>query len=107
MLTEQHLSVIRAALLFWDEEMSPHDPAIAAPYLDQPVGSGDWIKETVALLRQQFAVCRLRYVVCSWDGMSLQNDQIFGSLPNAQMAATGSATVATLILLGGDSPSSA
>ena len=99
MLTAKHLAVLRAALMFWDEEMSPHDPAVAAPYLSEPIGSGDWIKDTVADLRNQLAACQIRYVLSSPDGSSLISDQMFDSLAQAKAAAVSdSALVAILIL---------
>ena len=99
MLTAKHLAVLRAALMFWDEEMSPHDPAIAAPYLSGPIRSGDWIKETVAYLRSQLAVCQIRYVLSLPDGSSLISEQVFESLDQAQAAAlSDSALIAALIL---------
>lgn len=101
MLTTKHLAVIRAALMFWDEEMSPHDPAVSAPYLDQPIGSGEWIKHEVAFLRDQLASCQLRYVLYSPDGKSLVSSQVFESLDQAQAAAS-SALVATLFVFAAD-----
>lgn len=36
MLTRRHLVTLRAALLFWQEEIAVHEPAVAMPYLDEP-----------------------------------------------------------------------
>jgi hypothetical protein len=33
-LTEREIATILAALLFWREEMCPHDPAIMQPYFE-------------------------------------------------------------------------
>lgn len=63
-LTSKHLAVIRAALEYWDDEMSPHDPSISTAYFDEPIGSGDWIKDLVMELRTGPPTCRLRYVLC-------------------------------------------
>ena len=35
MLTEKHLAIIRAALRFWDQEMSPHGDDMFLDYLDE------------------------------------------------------------------------
>lgn len=39
-LTQREIATIRAALLFWREEMCPHDPAIMQPYFET-VGCSD------------------------------------------------------------------
>jgi hypothetical protein len=99
LLTAKHLAVIRAALMFWDEELSSHDPAISAPYLVGPIASGEWIKDAVADLPDRLASCQMRYVLCSPDGTSLISNQLFESLDQARIAADcDSASVATLIL---------
>ena len=84
MLTPSHLTVIRAALKFWDEEMSPHDPGIYTGYFDEPIGTGDWIKPAVQFLRAQLSSCQWRYVACSPDGAALASDQLFETLEDAQ-----------------------
>ena len=99
MITAKHLAVIRAALQFWDEEMSPHDPAICTGYFDEPIGNGEWIKDTVAFLRERMAACQLRYVLCSPEGTALVSDQLFETLDEAQaIFPNGSAEIAIVLI---------
>lgn len=79
-LTAKHLAVVRAALEYWNDEMGPHDPSIYTAYFDEPVESGDWIKEIVAELRTRLPTCRLRYVLCSPDGAKLVDQSFFETL---------------------------
>ncbi len=58
-LTSKHLAVIRAALEYWDDEMSPHDPSLYTAYFDEPIGNGKWINEIVAELRTGLPMCQL------------------------------------------------
>ena len=36
MLTARHVATVRAALLFWEEEMAASPPAFMRPFLDPP-----------------------------------------------------------------------
>ena len=99
MLTPSHLAVIRAALKFWDEEMSPHDSGIYAPYFDEPIVTGDWIKPAVQSLRAQLSSCQLRYAACSPDGAALASDKLFESLEKAQ-AAFPNVQIAAVLIFG-------
>jgi hypothetical protein len=99
MLTASHLAVIRAALQFWDEEMSPHDPAIYEGYFDEPIGNGGWVKPAVTALRAQLSACRLCYIPYSLEGLSLASDQLFETPEAAQLAfPSGSAGIATVLI---------
>jgi hypothetical protein len=99
MLTVSHLAVIRAALKFWDEEMSPHDPAIYTGYFDEPIGTGDWIKPAVQSLRAQLSSCQLRYAACSPDGAALASDHLFESVEKTQGAfPAGTVQIAAVLI---------
>lgn len=74
------MAVIRAALEYWDNEMSPHDPSIYTAYFDEPIGSGDWINDAVTELRQRLPTCRLRYILCSPDGDTLIDHLMYETL---------------------------
>ena len=99
MLTHSHLAVIRAALQFWDEEMSPHDPAIYTGYFEEPIGQGDWIKPAAQFLRAQLSSCQLRYVACSSDGAALVSDQVFETLEEVQNAFPGGVVLIAPVLI--------
>jgi hypothetical protein len=99
LLTHSHLAVIRAALKYWDEEMSPHDPAIYQGYFVEPIGTGEWIPPAVSFLRSQFSACELRYALCSPDKATILGSQLFQALDEAQNAALSSpADIATVLI---------
>jgi hypothetical protein len=83
-LTPNHLAVIQAALEFWDDEMSPHDPGISTAYFQRPIGDGQWIKAAVSFFRSQLPVCELRYALLTSDGITLASDQSYGTPEVAQ-----------------------
>src|SRR5688572_15991262 len=99
-LTSNHLAVIRAALEYWDDEMSPHDPSIYTAYFDQPIGNGEWIKETVAELRTRLPTCRLRYVLCSPEGSALAGDHLLESIEETQKDLTMRPELMATVLIG-------
>lgn len=99
MLTPSHLAVLRAALQFWDEEMSPHDPAVDAAYFDEPIGDGQWIKPAITYLRTQFATCQLRYAACSPDGETWVSPQFFLTPEEARKVfPSETAAIATVLI---------
>ena len=56
MLTNQHLQIIRAALQFFDEELSPHGPEAISDYVDGAT------PENVAATRRLLDEVTVRYV---------------------------------------------
>lgn len=63
MLTTRHLALIRAALQFFDEEISPHGPDGALPYFETPL-EDDLTAEEVGQLRELLRTAELKYVRC-------------------------------------------
>ena len=60
MLSPQEAATILAALLYWQEEMCPHDPAVMRPYFEtlgladlEPLSAAE-ISELSARLRATF-----------------------------------------------------
>ena len=99
MLSPAHRAVMLAALQFWDEEMSPHDPAVFAGYFQEPIGTGEWITPAVRFLRDELPSCQLRYALCAPGGMDLANEHLFDSLEAAQNALLdASARMATVLI---------
>jgi len=72
LLTKRHLAIIRAALKFFDEEMSPHGPDVARPYFEEPLERGLEAEE-VGLLRELLQTVELRYLCCDGIGMTVAN----------------------------------
>jgi len=75
LLTKRHLAIIRAALLFFDEEMSPHGPDVARPYFEEPLEEELAIDE-VRQLRQLLQTVELRYVCCDGTGVTVLDQEL-------------------------------
>jgi len=75
LLTKRHLAVIRAALRFFDEEMSPHGPDVSKHYFDEPLES-DLTADEVRQLRELLRICELRYACCDRTGTSLIRQEL-------------------------------
>lgn len=70
MLTERNLRLIRAALMFYDEEMSPHGTETMNAYFDPPLEEPPSAAE-IAELRSRLQNCRLRYAGCNAEATQL------------------------------------
>ena len=86
MLTTRHLAVIRAALKFWDEEMSPHGTAAFTGYADEPIVGGELTSSDVTHVRKQLDRIELRYAVCDEDVTELIGGQLFETAEEAESA---------------------
>lgn len=75
MLTKRHLAIIRAALQFFDEEMSPHRLDVAHPYFEEPLEEGLAIDE-VRQLRELLRTLELRYVRCDRVETTVTNQEL-------------------------------
>ena len=63
MLTPTDLAVIRAALLFANEELTPHGMDAWRPYFDEPIEKAP-AHERLSRLRDALKYCDLRYGQC-------------------------------------------
>jgi hypothetical protein len=63
LLTKRHLAVLRAALQYFDEELSPHGMEAMKDYFDRPLDE-DLTREEVQQLREFLRGCKLRYACC-------------------------------------------
>lgn len=67
-LTAEQVTVIRAALQFWEEEMSPHGLDAGRGYFDAEVTEASVSCEAIRNLRRQLQLCDLSYLQISADG---------------------------------------
>lgn len=97
-LNDDELMLIRAALRFWRDEMSPHDLRLLPDYfageeqqsLPESVG--------VTQLLERLENCRIRFVICDPDHEMVLHKQLFDSAANAkQNSANHVAIVTTLV----------
>lgn len=61
MLTKSHLALIRAALQYFDEEMSPHGIRVMRPYFDEPLAA-EFAEGEIRRLRERLKNCVMAYV---------------------------------------------
>ncbi|WP_437222714.1 hypothetical protein SH661x_002906 [Planctomicrobium sp. SH661] len=86
MLTSRHLAVIRAALMFFDEEMSPHGANVSEPYFDELLDPPLAVDETREL-RDLVSHCELMYACCDRAPGLLLHPELFSSLDEAELSA--------------------
>lgn len=87
MLTERHLSVIRAALRFWSEEMQPFDNELMSAYCDRAESDNDFpYSEDVEWITDNIDRLELRFFLIDAVQTSLISDRVFGSVVAAEQA---------------------
>ena len=99
MPNEQDLSVLRAAVQFWHEEMSPHGNSGLEAYFDVPTTGLD-VVGVAGQLRQRLHCCELRYAICNKRATRFLQTKVFQSQTDVRAAVTESASIATLLLTG-------
>jgi hypothetical protein len=87
LLTSRHLALLRAAMTFFDEEMSPHGSQIMTPYLDEPLDPVPTASD-VAELRTLIQNSQLRYVRCDATTTRLLDDRLYASMEAAERRRT-------------------
>ena len=95
MLGRPEIETMRAALLYWQEEISPHGEAAARPYLEGAAARALSAPE-IDLLRTNLA-SSVRYAACDPLGQRLLGTELWGSPEDAAVAAGGH-TVAIVLM---------
>ena len=95
MLTDRQVATMRAALLFWQEEMCPHDEATRQPYYDHP-GVGSLSNDEVSYLRDRL-ISDLRFALYDPAKHELHGPIVYNNRNEAELAAEG-LKIATVIL---------
>jgi hypothetical protein len=65
MLTPHDLAVLRTALHYFREELSPHGPTAIAPYLAEPLPEPCLTGQSIDRLHARLASCTLSWARCS------------------------------------------
>jgi len=106
LFTSRDLVVLRAALMFFDEELSTHGGGAYRPYF--PKGPRpDLRAEEVAGLRSRLKAARVRYLCCNAAGTQVVSKRLLPQLSSAKAMATaaGGRVVTVLVLVLPDSES--
>lgn len=85
MLTPKHLTVLRAALQYFQEELVPHGLDALRPYFDEPI-EGDITSADVRQLQQFLRDAEIAYVAVSPVSPRLMDSTLFMSLDAASAA---------------------
>jgi len=101
MLTPRQVATLRAALLYWQEEMCPHGNEAMQSYLE-PAGLDPLSEEETAELRDRLS-SNVRYAVYDMAKERLDGPELFLDIQEAKLAA-GGANLATVILPAAISP---
>jgi len=99
LLTSRDLAVLRAALMFFDEELSTHDGGAYRPYFPKGLRP-DLRAEEVAGLRSRLKAARVRYLCCNAAGTQAVSRRLLTRLSSAEAmaTATGGRVVTVLVL---------
>ena len=79
MLTEKHLAVVRAALKYLDEEMSPHGKDALFDYLDETGRSLAPTVEDIKTARRIFDSVELNYLLVDSTGIVIESERLIPS----------------------------
>lgn len=97
MLTRTHLALIRAALQYFDEEMSPHGARVMRHYFDEPLVA-EFADGGIRQLRERLQKCKLAYVRCDAATMTLATTEPSLSLEDlGNNSAEQSVEIATIL----------
>lgn len=98
-MTKTHLTLIRAALQFFDEEMSLHGVRVMRPYFDEPLVT-EFAEGEIRQLRERLQNCKLAYIRCNASTMTLASTEPSLNLEDVgPTPASQSAEIATVLFL--------
>jgi hypothetical protein len=84
MLTPENLTVIRAALCYFCDELLPHGPEAYAAYLDQPLPEGFLTGQSIVQLCDRLTTCELRWARYSPETNELLVGKLLKTVPDTQ-----------------------
>lgn len=97
MLTAGQLATVRAALLYWEEEMGPHNMDIPLPAPDPP-GFALLSQDELRQLRDRFGPRMIRYAVYDPHHDCLGRTELFADSDTARQQAGADGIVVTVLL---------
>lgn len=98
LLTRTHLALIRAALQYFDEEMSPNGFEVMRPYFEEPPVT-EFADGEIRTLRERIRNCTLAYVRYDPATMRLTTMEPCLDLEDIHKSTTQHAEIATILYL--------
>lgn len=99
MLQQQDITLIRAALQYWSEEMYLDDPKIVELYSGSSKNETIWKESDIHRLRSQLLSAQLRYAVCQSDTTSIKNRCLFRTVEAATQVMIGESDKLGVVLV--------
>ena len=99
MLTERHLAVVRAALKFLDEEMSPSGPASLFHYLDHQSRTSGVSIEDINVTRDLFDKVDLFYILVDSAGIVVDSNRLIAAGSNDEVNFQSDLSVLASVLM--------
>ena len=84
MLKQHHLAVVRAALKYLDEEISPHGREVLLHYLDEQNKTSDATADHIVEARDFFDSVELNYALVDSTGIYIESEQLIPALPDEE-----------------------
>ena len=98
MLTAKDLALIRASLLFFQEENCTGDSSVMQHYFGRNSCRGI-TTETIRSLRERLHCCQLRFVLVTGDGLQLASDRIYRTAQRAERSGNSSQFIVGSLLI--------
>lgn len=86
MLTAKHLAVVRAALKYLDEEISPHGKDALFDYLDETGRNLDPAIEDIKMARRIFDSVELNYLLVDSTGIVIESERLIPALSGDEIS---------------------
>jgi len=99
LLTKQHLSLFRAALRYFEDELCPHGSAGQQSYFDEPL-QAVWTADEVQSLREWLRTCELKYASYDPRAMTLKGGMLSDSPEQARTLSENQKFEIASLLLG-------
>ena len=86
MLKQHHLAIVRAALKYLDEEISPHGTEVLLHYLDEQNEASDATADHIVEVRDFFDSVELNYALVDSLGIYIESERLIPALSNQELS---------------------
>ena len=86
MLKQHHLAIVRAALKYLDEEISPHGTEVLLHYLDEQNEASNATGDHIAEARDFFDSVELNYALVDSLGIYIESERLIPALSNQELS---------------------